>query len=90
MELLKADKPAIFTECGDGNFLFQNSRFRQLSVCKVLYPASLGRKHVFYRPYAYTPPTGRTAFTEPQCLYKGALYLLCLHYRQCLIAHSSP
>jgi len=22
-----------------------------------------------------TPPMGRTACTEPQCLYKGALYL---------------
>ena len=25
--------------------------------------------------YTSTPPTGRTAFTEPQCLYNGALYL---------------
>ena len=25
--------------------------------------------------YASTPPMGRTACTEPQCLYKGALYL---------------
>jgi hypothetical protein len=25
--------------------------------------------------YTFTPPMGRTAFTEPQCLYKGALYL---------------
>ena len=25
--------------------------------------------------YISTPPTGRTACTEPQCLYKGALYL---------------
>ena len=24
--------------------------------------------------YTSTPPTGRTACTEPQCLYKGALY----------------
>jgi len=28
----------------------------------------------------FTPPIGRTACTEPQCLYKGALYLLyCLY-----------
>jgi len=26
--------------------------------------------------YTSTPPRGRTACTEPQCLYKGALYLL--------------
>jgi len=26
--------------------------------------------------YTSTPPMGRTACTEPQCLYKGALYLL--------------
>ena len=25
--------------------------------------------------YTSTPPTGRTACTEPECLYKGALYL---------------
>ena len=25
--------------------------------------------------YTSTPPTGRTACTEPQCLYNGALYL---------------
>jgi len=25
--------------------------------------------------YSSTPPMGRTACTEPQCLYKGALYL---------------
>ena len=27
--------------------------------------------------YTSTPPLGRTAFTESQCLYKGALYLFC-------------
>jgi hypothetical protein len=27
------------------------------------------------REYISTPPMGRTACTEPQCLYKGALYL---------------
>jgi len=26
--------------------------------------------------YTSTPPMGRTACTEPQCLYKGAPYLL--------------
>ena len=26
--------------------------------------------------YTSTPPIGCTACTEPQCLYKGALYLL--------------
>jgi len=25
--------------------------------------------------YTSTPPMGRTAYTEPQCLYKGDLYL---------------
>jgi len=25
--------------------------------------------------YTFTPPMGRTACTEPQCLYKGDLYL---------------
>ena len=31
--------------------------------------------------YTSTPPTGRTACTEPQCLYKGDLYLLPYCYR---------
>jgi len=29
--------------------------------------------------YTSTPPMGRTACTEPQCLYKGALYLYLLY-----------
>ena len=29
--------------------------------------------------YTSTPPVGRTACTEPQCLYKGAPYLFLLH-----------
>jgi len=28
--------------------------------------------------YTSTPPMDRTALTEPQCLYKGALYLFYL------------
>ena len=37
--------------------------------------------------YTSTPPMGGTACTEPQCLYKGALYLYChlltsLHLQQ--------
>jgi len=31
--------------------------------------------------YTSTPPMGRTACTEPQCVYKGALYLYLL--QQC-------
>jgi len=27
------------------------------------------------KSYTSTPPMGRTACTEPQCMYKGALYL---------------
>ena len=35
--------------------------------------------------YTSTPPMGRTACTEPQCLYKGALYLyLYLYLKQIL------
>ena len=35
------------------------------------------------KSYTSTPPRGRTACTEPQCLYKCALYLylLCTHIR---------
>jgi len=28
--------------------------------------------------YTYTPPVGHMAYSEPQCLYKGALYLYLL------------
>jgi len=28
------------------------------------------------KSYISTPPMGRTVCTEPQCLYKGALYLI--------------
>jgi len=31
--------------------------------------------------YISTPPMGRTACTEPQCLYKGALYLYLTYIR---------
>ena len=30
--------------------------------------------------YTSTPPTVRTPCTEPQCLYKAALYLYLKHY----------
>jgi len=30
--------------------------------------------------YTSTPPMGRTACTEPQCLYKGALYVYFYYY----------
>ena len=29
--------------------------------------------------YSFTPTMGRTACTEPQCLYKGALYILTVY-----------
>jgi len=54
-----------------------------LSACTVeLYLYSPYGPYGLYRPsvpvqysYTSTPPVGRAAFTEPQCLYKGALYL---------------
>ena len=42
--------------------------------------------------YNSTPPMGRTACTEPQCLYKGALYLylfLPVHVQTEFIYHQS-
>jgi len=33
--------------------------------------------------YTSTPPLARTACTEPQCLYKGALYLYLYLYSPC-------
>jgi hypothetical protein len=44
--------------------------------------------------YTSTPPVGRTACTEPQCLYKGALYLtvelyLYSPYRPCGLYRAS-
>ena len=54
-----------------------------LSACTVqLYLYSTYGPYSLYRAsvpvqysYTSTPPMGRTACTEPQCLYKGALYL---------------
>ena len=39
--------------------------------------ASSPSSAVVMKRYSYisTPPMGRTACTEPQCLYRGALYL---------------
>ena len=37
-----------------------------------------GQRNV--RANTSTPPMGRTACTEPQCLYKGALYLTFTFY----------
>ena len=34
--------------------------------------------------YTSTPPMGRTACTEPQCLYKGALYLFTCFIPSCI------
>ena len=56
---------------------------QSLSACTVqLYLYSPYRPYGLYRAsvpvqysYTSTPPMGRTACTEPQCLYKGALYL---------------
>jgi len=59
---------------------------QSLSACTVeLYLYSPYRPYSLYRAsvpvqysYTSTPPIGRTACTEPQCLYKGALYLFFL------------
>ena len=56
---------------------------QSLSACTVqLYLYSPYGPYGLYRAsvpvqysYTSTPPMGRTACTEPQCLYKGALYL---------------
>jgi len=45
---------------------------QSLSACTTVH---------FIFTYTYTPPMDRTACTEPQCLYNGALYLyLYLYY----------
>ena len=40
--------------------------------------------------YTYTPPMGRTTCTEPQCLYKGALYLYLLYVFMALFIKQLP
>ena len=37
--------------------------------------------------YTSTPPVGRTACTEPQCLYKGALYLTSVPVQGCTLPY---
>jgi len=44
---------------------------QSLSACTTVH---------FTFTYTSTPPMGLTAFTEPQCLYNGALYLFLLLY----------
>jgi len=48
-----------------------------LPLCAVrpVQNLSAGTKLHFNFTYTSTPPIGRTACTEPQCLYNGALYL---------------
>jgi hypothetical protein len=60
---------------------------QRLSACTVqLYLYSPYEPYGLYRAsvpvqyrYTSTAPMGRTACTEPQCLYKGALYLTVVH-----------
>ena len=40
--------------------------------------------------YTSTPPMGRTACTEPQCLYKGDLYLTFYCLSLCLLSFIHP
>jgi len=48
----------------------------QLYLYSPYWPYSLYRASVPVQySYTSTPPIGRTACTEPQCLYKGALYI---------------
>jgi len=37
--------------------------------------------------YTSTPPMGRTACTEPRCLYKGALYLFYVSRKMSCVGH---
>ena len=56
---------------GTGSFLgVKSGRGVTLTPHPLLVP--LVMKEYSYSP---TPPMGRTACTEPQCLYKGAVYL---------------
>ena len=60
---------------------------QSLSACTVqLYLYSPYGPYGFYRTsvpvqynYNSTPPTGRTACTEPQCLYRGVLFVTFLY-----------
>jgi len=73
---------------------------QSLSACTIqLYLYSPYVPYGLYRhsvpvqySYTSTPPMDRTACTEPQCLYKGALYIMFLfslwlrtEYRNCLL-----
>jgi len=71
------------TACTEPQFLYNGALYL------YLYLYSLYRPYGLYRPsvpvqqciYLYLclyPPMRRTACTEPQCLYNGALYLTCL------------
>ena len=52
---------------------------------------SLPSSAVVMKRYSYTstPPIGRTTCTEPQCLYKGALYLTSVPVQWCTLPYLS-
>ena len=49
-------------------------------------PPSSAVGHERVKLYTSTPPMGRTACTEPQCLYKGDLYLYLFPTNQALLS----
>jgi len=76
------------TACTEPQCLYKGALYLYLTVELYLYspfgPYGLYRASVPVQgstlPLPYltsTPPIVRTACTEPQCLYKGALYLYC-------------
>jgi len=60
--------------CTTVHFTFTYTSNPLLAVRPVQSFSACTRGH-FTFTYTYTPPTGRRACTEPQCLYNGALYL---------------
>ena len=48
-----------------------------MGVTLILHPVIVQWSWMKRYSYTSTPPMGRTACTEPQCLYKGALYFSC-------------
>ena len=60
----------------NGYRVFPGVKERPGSDADPSHPSSAVLKKEY--SYTSTPPMGRTACTEPQYLYKGALYFLCL------------
>ena len=73
MQIIHTGPGAHPASCRMGTWPFPDVKERpELHIDPSLLSSAAVKKE---QSYTSTPPMGRTARTEPQCLYKGAVYL---------------